>query len=704
MELGNGTSTADLANEYWAATDFNEDPNLDGGAPLNDGQRMASELMRKNENYYNYYGSTGLFERDRRSYMSLYGLAPDGDNVSYRITRGGENGQLALFTPNHYGNILNHMATLVAAKKPGLQGRAENSDSDSLQQAKLADAVIDHFQRELDIEGYSRTCLTGCLTMREAWFWMRWNSNKGDVYAPGDGSSEATKTGGFEVSVHQPGDIIRDVTALDIHDPDWLMVRHFTNKWDLAARFPEHREDILACSRNTSDPYRVEFQTTVIESDLIPLYQFYHKPTEALPSGRQCTLVSSKGLLLDGPLAYGGTIPLIPMMPQKLYSTAFGYTPMFELLALQQILNALYSGMVTDAVAFAVRRILVPRGQPITATQLQANLGVLYYDGNMPKPELMETPLNTGEKLAAIQSIEKLFGTLSGINDVVRGNAENTGVKAASGLALLQAQALQYLSFLEFEYGRFWQRWGNLCLAILRERAQAPLMIAVAGKSKQSTLQSFTGNQIPNNYRVTVDLGNPVLKTAAGRQTVADNLMQVNGFGEPGIEATQKYLQFLNTGSLQPTMDAQTAEVDLILSENEQISMGICPPVSLSDTDELHIHDHFVPTYAKEARQGPMDMQMMMPVNPITKAWWQHQQMHMRNQQVKAQLAPPAPMQPGQVPPEAGQQSHMMPKHNQQKPVGGNPHNPTAQTMPSEPVGGIRQAQPAKPPPGSVQQ
>lgn len=690
MEIQSAGHTADMSVEYWASKGD---------------QDMATELMRKADNYYNFYGSTGLFERDRRSYMSRYGLSPDGENVSYRVVRTGDNGQVAAFTPNHYANILTHMATLVAAKKPGLQGRAENGDADSIQQAKLADAVLDHFTRELDVEGLSRDGLAQALLMRESWLWVRWNNSLGDDYAAGDpnpftGVPTIQKTGGFELSLHQPGDVIRDVTALDVRDPRWLMIRHFANRWDLVAKFPEKRDEILSVVRNQSDPYRVEFQTTVIESDLIPIYQFYHRPTEALPMGRQCTLVSSQGLLLDAPLSYGGEIPVVPIMPERLHGTPFGYTPMFELLALQQILNALYSGMVTDAVAFAVRRILVPRGQPLTATMLQENLGVLYYDPALPKPELMATPLGTEEKMAAIQAIERLFGTLSGINDVVRGNAEASGVKAASGLALLQAQALQFLSYLEFEYGRFWQRWGNLCLAILRERATAPMMISVAGKNKQSTLKNFQGNQLPNNYRVTVDLGNPVLKTAAGRQTIADNLMQVGGFGQ-GEEATQKYMQFLNSGTLEPEMDTQTAEQDLILAENEAIMRGEVPPVTMMDTHPLHQHGHAAVAYSKEARSGPMGPDGN-PQTPIMRALLQHNQLHMQAQaRLQAMMAPQ--MAPQGMPPPPPQQPRRAEPPRQPGPLHNNPAAPMVNNMPSEPVQGIRQAGPPRLPPGTTQ-
>src|SRR5579872_1384303 len=88
---------ADSSADYWAAKDINQadwagtihpdDPTQSPG-PLNEGQNMAAELFRKEQDYYNFYGSAGLFERDRRSYMSLYGLSPDGENVSYRVVRG----------------------------------------------------------------------------------------------------------------------------------------------------------------------------------------------------------------------------------------------------------------------------------------------------------------------------------------------------------------------------------------------------------------------------------------------------------------------------------------------------------------------------------------------------------------------------------------------------------------------------------------
>lgn len=568
-------------------------------------EEAVLECLTKVESYYRFYSESGLWERDKRSYITCYGMSPDGENVSYKLNRAGRDGQLYIFQPNHYANILQHMVSLAASKEPSLDPQATNADASSMDQTKLAGNVLDHFKRALELPKWTRDMLKGGLTQRESWYWLRWNSNGGPVVAREADGSEI-HGGDFEFSVHMPQDVIRDITTLGSRQRDWLIVRDFQNKYDLAARFPEYAEEILAVGPRDSSHCRIEFQDAQGESDLIPLYQLYHRPTDAMPVGRQMTFINGVDLpLLDGPLAYGSDIPVLEMMPDTIEGTPFGYTPMFDLLSLQSILNALYSGMITDQITFAVRRILMARGQPITSTQLSEGLSVLYYDPGKEKPEFMETPLNTGEKTAAIEQIERLMGTLSGINDVIRGNAENAGTKAASGLALLQTQALQFLSGLEFQYANFWRRWGELVLRILRHRAKTPLMIAIAGKNKQSVLKTFTGEDLANDYRVEVDLGDPSAKTAVGRDARAQLLLQAGALGM-GVEAAQRYLEIARTGNLDPEIDEITSQKDLTKHENEQILDGKVPGVTEFDLHPQHYADHGIVATMPEVRAEAM--------------------------------------------------------------------------------------------------
>lgn len=663
----------------------------------------VQELTRKVENYYNFYGATGLFERDKRAYMTLYGLSPDGPGVSYKALTAGRNAQLTVLKVNQWSNLIQHQASLITARRPGLDVRATNADTASLEQSKLGSDVLEHEIQFLGLEATTREMTKMSLALREAWLWTRWNANGGEAYIPDD-SGQPVKTGCLETSIHFGQDVIRDITSLGNKPMSWMIIRDFANRYDLEARFPEFSEQIMSQQRQSVDAYRVEFQSWLTDTDFLPVYQFYHAPTDALPDGRQTTfLLGAENPLLDGPLAYGGKIPVLDMSPTKILGTPFGYSPMHDLLGLQQIYDALCSGVVTNELAFAVRRLLVPRGQPISATQLSQDLGVIYYDPALDKPSMLETPLSTSERFQAIQEIERLMQTLSGINNVIRGNGEDAGTNAASGLALLQNQALQFLSGLEFEYGNLWRRWGELTLSILRERATAPQMIAIAGRHEQAALKSFMGQDLANSYRVTVDLGDPMTRTSAGRQALADAMLQGGLLGE-GAEGASNYFEVRETGTLKRVMDEATAEHDLIERENEALMRGEVPPVSEFDTPALHYAKNSMVAFSHEAREqaeaeqragvDPFTGQAKQP-SPILSALRQHMLLHRMAEQrmastQNAQAGTLATMQMTQAPAQPGQ------------PMDQAQASEAQQASASETTPGIQQAKQPSPPPNAM--
>lgn len=687
------------------------------GQPAEEGQEPDSTpaeyvaaLNQKVSDYYTFYGSSGLFERDKRAYLTTYGISPDGDSVTYKPVLGGENGQLVKISVNHFGNIIQHRKSLVTAKRPALDARATNSDSKSLEQTSLANDVLEHFTRALGMEAKTRDMVSTADAQREAWLWTKWNANGGDLYAD-DATGQQKKTGCLETQMLLGQDVIRDVGTIGGKFSPWVIVRDFVNKFDLIARFPEKEQEILAIPSDESMQLRVEFQPWVKNTDMVPVYRFYHERTDALPQGRQTTFFTGgTEPLLDGPLKYGGKIPVLQLSPQRMLGTPFGHTPMHDLLGLQAIYDALISGIATNELTFAVKRLLKPRGQPLGARALTQDLALLEYDQSKEKPSMLEVDLQTNERLEALGMIEQLMQTLSGINDVVRGNVGKGETKAASGLALIQNQALQFLSGLEFEYADFWRRWGELTLAILRERATAPLMISIVGEGEQETLKSFKGEDLANEYRVTVDLGDSMARTAAGMQQRADALL-AGGFLGQGPEALPRYFEVSKTGTLEPIVNEVTSEDDLINAENDAILRGEVPPVSEYDTPEKHMARHaivaFNPSFRTELKasdSAPKDVQTGLSSMPSKRkaALDQHMLMHRMMQQKmasiqNAQAAALAQMQAMQapvMPPPGG-----APPGGSQGPSQGSPppgHAPQ-QSNPSD-TPGIREAKPAQPP------
>lgn len=597
------------AHTYWAAVSPADNPKQPGTPSGYDTGQMAANIFSRIDRYYAFMQASGLYERFKRSYLTRYGLSPDGDNVSYRVVRGGDTGALMLFQPNMWANTLTHMATLITSARPDIQAEASNSDADSLRQVSLADQVMQWYQREKKVEDLAREMVELSLMGAEAWCWTRWNADSGDIYMPGQDGGAPAKTGDIDLSIHFAGDIIRDMTALQMRNPEWLCVRHFVNKYDLMAKFPEYADEIMACQKPAIDAFRIEFQTGIGDSDLIPMYQFYHAATDAMPEGRQCTLVDAKYLLLDGPLGYGGKIPVMAMMPARILGTAFGYTPMWDMLSLQQILNALYSGMVTNQVAFAVKRILAPRGQPIKQQQMSANLGVLWYDAALPKPEIWNTQLNTQEILLGIQAIESLFSRFSAISDPQRGIATDQAL-SGSAMMLLVNQSIQFMSGLQAEYVSFYEDFFDMVLTILKERADAPRYISIAGVTKQTALESFSKQDLLNVRRITAEMANPVMHQFAGKLQMTQMMAQVGAFGE-GPQAGQKITEFMRTGNSDVLLDEAADGPLLIRAENELIKRGIIPTVTEYDNHTAHedpLTGHATVVNDSTARQNQLAM------------------------------------------------------------------------------------------------
>lgn len=570
---------------YWAAVDPLADPRT--GKPIigTDGDRMAAEIWRRVDRYYTFLQASGLYERQKRSYLSRYGMSPDGDNVSYRVVRGGDTGSLTLFHPNHYANTLNHMATLITSSEPDIQAMASNGDSDTVRQVSLANSIMQFMQREKQIPALNRDMVEQALMLGEAWTWIRWDQDAGEDFAPGP-DGKMLRTGDIEISQHMPQDVIRDTTALQSRHPQWLVVRAFVNRWDLMAKFPDHADLIMAAQRPTIDAFRIEFQTGISDSDLIPLYQFYHAPSPALPEGRQCTLVSNDALLVDGPLEYG-EIPVSSMCPSRILGTNFAYTPMWDMLSLQQILNALYSGMITNHVTFVVRRILMPRGQPIKQQMLGSNLGIIWYDDALEKPELMETPLNTEETMAAIQAIERLFALFSSISDVQRGQVPDQKALSGAAMMLLVNQSLQFMSGLQHEDVSWYEQTFNLMLKILKHRAEAPMFISVAGQGQRAALKTFTKSDLTNVRRIQAEMANPVMHQFAGKMQMVEMLANLGAFGN-GPSAGRKIMEVFSTGDWDSVLDQQVSQESLIRGENEMLAQGQNPEVTEFDVHELH--------------------------------------------------------------------------------------------------------------------
>jgi hypothetical protein len=604
---------------------------------------ISNEILDKVEKYYTYLTQSGRLELYRRSWGYYYRPRLVGS----RLNNVGEQGELSSISVNHYRNLLLHLEILTTQQRACFEPKATNTDVKSQSQVILASALLDYYLRDKKMERNIIQAVKDCLIFAEGFVRAEWDPTSGKEY--GQTTTGAIKyDGDLKYTNYTPLNVIRDYTKECAGQDDWHIMRDFQNKYTLAAKFPDLEDDILS---DSLDPLEIAKSSTLSsidleDSDNVAVYTLIHKPTPALPQGRYTTVLDNGTVMLDGPLPYKET-HVYRIAPDEETGTIFGYTVGYDLLPVQESIDILYGTVVTNQSTFGVQNILVPKGHDLSTSQISGGLNLMEFDPKVGKPEALNLTSTPPEIFNFIRQLEQLAETLSGVDSVSRGNPE-ASLKSGSALALVQSMSVQFSMGLQRSYAQLIEDLGTGTINILKEFASVPRVAAIAGKSNRPLMKEFTGQDLAQINRVTVDMGNPMTRTTAGKINLADAYMQ-NGM----IENPDQYIQVVSTGRLEPVIEGKQAQNLLIKGENEGLSEGRPQRALATDNHQKHILEHSVVLSNPEIRQDPN--------NPIVAITLSHIQEHiaLMNDPSIAQLSsllhqePLPPMAPSPVPAQA---------------------------------------------------
>jgi hypothetical protein len=547
-------------------------------------QSIASVLNQKVDQFYSFAKSSNQYARMRKSWLAYYGLSSNGSLArSDQITYGGEQGELKFIKVNHFRNLGQHVLTLTTTQRPVPNPVASNTDNKSHIQVVLATGLLDYYSREKRVERNLIQAAEQAIVVSEAYVSVTWDASLGKTYEYDPESNSEVKEGDLEVANLTAFDVIRDPYEPNSSNPNWRIGRYQVSKYELAAKFPVYADEIESLPTVETDTLRFGPTFGTVDTDQVYVFVFYHKKTAAVPEGRQVIFIDGGHALADMPLPYTG-IPIRRIAPSDVMGSNAGYTPMFDLLAIQEAIDALYTAVTTNQLAFGVQNIWVPESSNLNFEQLATGLNLIKTSGAKPEPlTLLSTP---AEVFAYIKQLEEVMETLSGVNSTVRGNPESS-LKSGSALALVQAQAVQFSSGLQASYAALVEDVYTDIINILKQFAKTKRVAMIVGKYNQHLLKEFNGDDLSLISRVVVDVGNPMSKSIAGRQTIADSMLERGMLKTP-----EQYIAFMNTGKLESMTEAQTRELILIRQENERLASGIPCKVLAVDNHMLHIKEN----------------------------------------------------------------------------------------------------------------
>lgn len=563
----------------------------------------VSYLESAAKNWYDSIQRNNYLEKMIRSWSYYYG---DFYDAAHEISFSGESGELVNMPIGHFRNIAQHMLINITSTRPAFQCRAVNDDRKSMIQATLGNGILQYYMREKRYERKLKKATEYAIVMGTGYILTEWNSTKGGVSGelpideskifsydenenPLDENGDILEPtpifrGDIESRVLSPLDVVFDFTKDDPEMNDWYLVRIFANKFDLAAKYPEMKEDLLRIETKGANSKRVCLSPFNETTD-IPLYAFFHKSTESTPKGRYILYANSDVILEDTGLPYTN-LPIQRIAPSDILGSSFGYTPLFDLLPIQDAINSVYSTVLTNHNAFGVQNIINPMGNNVKFTQVSDGLNWIEYDKEFGAPAPLQLTKSSPESFNLIGMLEKVMETVSGINSVARGNPE-ASLKSGTALALIQAQALNFMSGLQQSYIQLLEDSATFIIDLLKEFGDQPRTVAIAGITNIQKMKEFNNDDIQNISRVAVDVGNALMSTGAGRWQVAENMSQMGLITTP-----EHFLEILNTGNLSVATKGITDELDVIRAENEALLYGR-PIIAISiDKHAMHIREH----------------------------------------------------------------------------------------------------------------
>jgi len=595
-------------------------------------------LLNKIEDYYKELEAIGYIEKIERSYSQYYGRGLMG--MSSKTIPGGTSGEITATSVNSYRSFLRHQFTLITSDRPAFDARPINTDFKSQAQAMLGNDVLEYYMNSKKLEDVLKDAVEKSLYSSEGFVGLRWDAVAGEVYDRDPDTEKPVMTGDIEYRTYSTLEVARDIRKEG--KQDWVILTSFENRYEVAAQYSEYEDHILNLPKVGENNRTFNTGRHSEATDMIPIYTFYHRKSAAVPEGKLAIFVEGE-ILMEGPLPFNkiSDIPLYRITPASLLQSALGYTQGFDLLGLQEVTDELYNAVISNNVTFARQCIQGPKDADINHYRLSDGLTYIEYDG---EKELK--PLNfvnsAQETYNLIEMLETRMENFTGINDVVRGDPA-ANLRSGNSLALIAAQAIKFNSSLQNSYARLIEDVGTATLMFLQEFAHAPRFISIVGVTQKAYLKQFKSDDLERISRVEVQVASALSKTTAGRLEIANNLLQ-----QGLIKRPEQYIAVLETGKLEPIIEAEQSELLNIRAENERLRRGEEAPILAIDNHQLHITEHKSVINDPDAREDPDVIKATLSHIAEHIELWQQQSPEMLMALGMQPLPPPQVAPPGQ--------------------------------------------------------
>lgn len=577
-----------------STTDKNADKYF---ATIEDPAELASAMQDKIRTWRNWCQAKGLISLWMKKLTNYYGISANG-NLSQSITPGGSEGELSYIKVNDLHSLLQDQLVLVTSQRPAGMAKAANTDSASLKAAKIGSAIAEYYMSNVGLEAKFVQACEISLLCDESFVDLFWDKEAGDPIAMDPETGMPEMSGDIQMRVHAPWNVARDPGA-PIDSQSWYILSYLENKFDMAAAYPKFADNIKLL-KSAGIP-ELPMCKLPDDTDMIYVHLLVQNRCPSVPEGRYSLMIGDD-IVVDTTQPYRD-FSVERMAPSDVIDGPVGYSSANDILAMEEVTDALHSIITTNNITFGGQSIVAAAGSNLNVSDLGKGM------------RLFELEPDHVDKLRPLQMTKSAPETFEYINKLESKKEQQTGsskgvlaqqaIQGASGsaMALIESKSIQYNSGIQRSFYRLLSATMSKLITTLAKYADTPRVARIVGKNRSAGLKEFkyTGKDLSSISSIVYEMINPIIQTQGGRLDMANNLLAKENM----IKSPKQYITLVTTGSLESLTQDDEADELLIIEENEWLAEGKPLQAILTEMHEDHIRSHQSVLSSPKAKQDP---------------------------------------------------------------------------------------------------
>jgi hypothetical protein len=535
------------------------------------------------------WNNTPLTQTVVRNNMAYYSNVLEPSAWDTSLVFAGEQGELVKMFVPQARSLIRDIVTIVTKEKLSFNALAERRGTDVVQETRLGNSLSNQIVDDEGVDQKGSILTEQALVDGLSFLKSSWQTDKGQLWTSKAG--RGLYSGGIQISNLSILDVRWNWRMSDWQTVPWAEAKVKKNRWDLVAQFPKLSREIQALPPADDSATHESGLTTVDDDDMVNVYEFYHRPCAAMPNGRMLFYSDQRTIYHDGKNEYG-SIPIEPMIPERINKFLLGHPMFSNLLPAQEMLDHGFSAIATNQSAFAVQNILSPRGANLSVHDIAGMNFISYTPQNIPgggKPEAMQLTQSAPETFKFIDLLHSHMQQIAKISGALRG-APPPGVTSGTAIATLTTNAIEFISSTAGSYKDCIERTMMHSVNGYRKFATVKHIVFMAGRGFETYKKTFVGKDLDPITKIKLVRSNPLMQTVTGRSDLADRLVK-----NKLVKSTKDYVGVLEGEPLNKLYATELSESDLIESENELLTQGKGleeVPVLASDDHPEHLRKH----------------------------------------------------------------------------------------------------------------